>query len=40
MFKRKDRVLQDLGVAGRLLDEVIRRANTVDTVYARFGKLH
>ena len=40
MFKRKDRVVQDLGVAGRLLDEVIRRANTVDTVYARFGKLH
>ena len=40
MVKRKDRLIGDLGLAGRLLDQAMQRANAVDTVYSRFRKLH
>lgn len=40
MYKRKDRVVRDLGLSGQMLDEVMRRVNEVETVYARFRSLH
>ena len=40
MFQRKARLVGDLGLAGKILDQVMMRANRIDTVYARFSALH
>ena len=40
LFKRKDRVIRDLGVPGQVLNEIMRRVNTLNTVYSRFRKMH
>lgn len=40
MFQRKNRLMGDMGLAGKLLDQAMQRVNRLDTVYARFRKFH
>ena len=40
MYKRAGKVVPDLGLSGQILDEVMRRVNQVETVYARFRSQH
>lgn len=40
MFQRKARLVGDLGLSGKILDQVMTRANRLDTVYARFRARH
>ena len=40
LFKRKDRVVEPLGAAGRILSRVMQRAGEIDTVYARMRDFH
>ena len=40
MFKRKDRVVQNLGGSGRILSTVVQRAGELDTVYTRMRAIH
>ena len=40
LFKRKDRVVQTLGVSGQILSRVMQRASELDTVYSRMRAIH